>query len=382
MKICVVTGSRAEYGLLRNLINLLKSDDYFQLQLVVTGAHLNGSDSGTVNLIHSDNNSISKSIEMLVQGDSPGSVVKSMGLGLIGYADSIAELDPDLVLLLGDRFEIFSFAAAATIFRKPIAHIHGGELTYGAYDDSLRHAITKMAHLHFATTDAYRKRIIQMGENPANVFNVGGLGVDAIKRANIFPKAEIVNKLKIPLLEKCFLITYHPVTALDDGGLNDLKNLLSVLSLYPNVTKIFTASNVDNGGDAINTLIRDFTKNTANSFYFHTLGSDLFYSCLNSFDCVIGNSSSGLLEAPSFRIPVVDIGIRQAGRERAGSVIWSDGSYASIKNCIDKANSHEFKSGLFQVSNPHDQGDTTTNILNVLRKIDCKRLINKIFYDT
>ena len=331
-KILVATGSRAEYGLLRWVIDSIKKSDKLILEFVVTGSHLSSEFGFTINEIQHDGFKVNKQIEMLMSSDSKVAVSKSVGLGIISFADYLAEINPDLVLILGDRYEIFSVATASMMASIPIGHIHGGELTEGAYDDAIRHSITKMSYLHFVATERYRHRVIQLGENPNRVFTVGGLGIESINKLQLLSKKDLECKLNIKFTQRNLLITYHPATLDTFSPEHQINELLHALDTLIDTSLIFTASNADTNSGIINSAIKDFCKNRKNANFFTSLGQQRYMSCVKYVDCVIGNSSSGLLEVPSLSIPTINIGDRQKGREKANSIIDCNSDSDSIIN--------------------------------------------------
>lgn len=340
-KICVVTGTRAEYGLLTPLMWKIEQDIATELQVIATGMHLSPEFGLTYRQIEEDGFIVNQKVEMLLSSDTPVGVAKSIGLGVIGFSDVLTQLKPDMLVVLGDRFEMLAAAQAAMILRVPIAHIHGGEVTFGAYDDQIRHAITKMSFLHFTATEEYRQRVIRLGEHPERVYNVGAAGVDNIVSLPLLTKEEMETSLDLQFKEPLFLITQHPVT-LSENPIEGIEELLAVLDKYPNATKIFTKANADDSGRRINQLILDFASVHKHSRVFDSLGSLRYLSLLKYADVVIGNSSSGILEAPYLKTPTVNIGDRQRGRVKADSVLDCSPHEASIKNAIEKALSFNF----------------------------------------
>lgn len=342
-KICVVTGTRADYGLLYWLMKEIMNDRELQLQIVVTGMHLSPEFGLTYKQIEHDGFIINEKIEMLISGDTPSAVAKSIGIGTIGFSDSFSRLQPDLIVILGDRFEALAAAQTALILNIPIAHIHGGEVTYGAYDDSIRHAITKMSCLHFVSTEEYRKRVIRLGEHPNRVFNVGATGIENILKLNLLTKEQLEKDLDMDLTNQLFLITQHPVT-LSEDPMEGIKELLEALEHYPDSTMILTKANADNDGRKINQLINEFVaKKPLTRRLFDSLGQLRYLSLMKHADVVIGNSSSGLFEAPYLRTPTVNIGDRQKGRVRPDSVIDTVVDVNEIVKAIKKALDYSFQ---------------------------------------
>jgi GDP/UDP-N,N'-diacetylbacillosamine 2-epimerase (hydrolysing) len=380
-KICVVTGTRAEYGLLRQLMLAIKNSKELELQILVTGSHLSPEFGLTAVEIESDAFAISKKVEMLLSSDTAIGLTKSMGLALIGFADALHDLKPDIVLLLGDRYEILASAIAASIAKIPIAHLHGGESTQGALDEGFRHSITKLSQLHFVAMDEYANRVRQLGENPDNIYCVGGLGVDAIFQANILSKSEIENALGVSFSHRNFLITFHPAT-LDMGGAEVQMNaLLEALAGYSDANLLFTMPNADNGSRGIMTLIKEFCNQNSNAKVFESMGQLRYLSCLQFVDAVIGNSSSGIMEAPSFGVPTINIGSRQAGRVKSSSIIDCAPLAHDISAAISLALSKNFKDQARNAKNPYGDGGASNKIIQVLERFDLKTSLTKTFYD-
>lgn len=380
-KVCVVTGTRAEYGLLYWLMKEIQQDDELELQLVVTGMHLSPEFGLTYKQIELDGFVIDEKVEMLLSADSPSSISKSIGLGTIGFADIFSRLKPDLIVLLGDRFETFAAAQTAMIQRIPIAHIHGGELTEGLIDDPIRHSITKMAHLHFTAAEPYRQRIIQMGEQPNRVFNVGAPGIDGIKKLSLMDKEELSNSIDFNV-DYFFLITLHPITLENQTSLYYVENLLNALDKFPDYQLVFTKTNADTEGRVINEKIEEYVRNKPNSSrLYDSLGQVRYLSSLNHCSAVIGNSSSGLIEAPVFSKPTVNIGDRQRGRLKAKSVIDCGGQSLEIEQAISRALSPEFQTVIQKMNLPYGSGNTTEKIIDIIKSTNLKDIIKKEFYD-
>ncbi|XXK27953.1 UDP-N-acetylglucosamine 2-epimerase [Arenicellales bacterium nBUS_45] len=380
-KICVVTGSRADYGLLYWILKEIENAADLELQLVVTGMHLSSEFGDTVRQIERDGFCISKKVETLLSSDSAIGVTKATGLGLIGFADAFDGLRPDTVVLLGDRFEILAAACAAMFAVIPIAHIHGGEVTVGAFDDAIRHSITKMSSLHFTSTNQYRDRVIQLGENPDTVFNVGAPGIDNLTNLKLVSKKEIENELGISLRGKSLLITFHSVTLEPGSGARDFKHLLEVLSRYTDVQLIFTKSNADTEGRAINALIDSFVESRPSAISCTSLGQLRYLSLLKYVSGMVGNSSSGIIEAPTLGVGTVNIGDRQKGRIRAASVIDCGTNAEDISEAFDQLFSASFQRKLGSVSNPHGSGGASRAIVEILRKVNLIDQKKKIFFD-
>jgi len=380
-KICVVTGTRAEYGLLYWLMKEIEADNNLELQLIVTGMHL----SPEFGLIYKEiekDFKIDKKIEMLLSSDTAIGVSKSMGLAQISFGEAYEELKPDILVVLGDRYEIFSAVASAMIANIPIAHLHGGETTEGAFDESIRHSITKMSHLHFTATNEYRNRVIQLGEHPSRVFNVGGLGIDSIKKLKLLSKDKFEESIDFKLNKKNILITFHPVTLENSTAKEQFQILLDVVDELEDTHIIFTKANSDTDGRVINNMIDEYVKNhNYKSVGFTSLGQLRYLSALQYVDAVVGNSSSGLIEAPSFKIGTINIGDRQKGRIMADSVIDSDITKGSISNAFKKLYSKEFQHKLEEVENPYGSGGASLKIKNILKDIDLKNILKKSFYN-
>jgi GDP/UDP-N,N'-diacetylbacillosamine 2-epimerase (hydrolysing) len=379
-KVCVITGSRAEYGLLKWLLHAIEKETVLELQLIVTGSHLSPEFGLTHKEIEQDFD-ISMAIETLTSSDTPVGITTSMGLGLIRYADAYKKLKPDLVLVLGDRYEIFAATAAALVARVPVAHLHGGETTEGAFDEALRHSITKMSHLHFVAAEEYRNRVIQLGEQPEYVFNVGGLGVDSIRRSKLLSIEELQTSLGFKLLPKNLLITFHPVTLEAQTASKQMNELLVALSELSNTNLIFTMPNADTDGRVIIKMIEEFCSKNAHAQYFTSMGQLRYFSAINYIDGVLGNSSSGLAEVPSFKKGTINIGDRQKGRLKAGSVIDCKPTQDSIKKAISKLYSSEFQKKLLSTINPYGDGDSVGKIIEVLKSAPLENLIKKKFFD-
>lgn len=382
MKIAIVTGTRAEYGLLYWVIKKIHESQNHELQLIVTGMHLSPEFGFTVTEIEKDGFPISKRVEILLSSDSSIGTGKSVGLGVISFSECFGELEPDLCLLLGDRFEILAAATAAMLARIPIAHCHGGEATEGLIDESIRHSITKMSHLHFTSTEAYRKRVVQLGENPNYVFNVGALGLENINKLELLTMSEVENSLGIKLNQKTFLITYHPVTLDNKSSKRMIGELIQALNRFDNVQYIFTLPNADNNGRVIIEKIKEYErKNSGNVKVFTSLGQLRYLSLLQYCSIVVGNSSSGLIEVPSFKIPTVNIGDRQRGRIAGPTVINCGVTTDEIFNAVNSAMSKSDEFELMDNPNPYDGGNSSDEILDKLDSIDLSGIIKKSFYN-
>ncbi len=380
-KICVVTSTRADYGLLRHLIKLINGSDKFELQLIVTGSHLSKMFGETYKEIEADGFIITRKIDLELVSDTPLGLANSASLGLRGFGDAFDSLNPDLVLVLGDRYEILSAVYAAMLARIPIAHLHGGELTEGLIDEAIRHSITKCSHLHFACNEKYRKRIIQLGENPKTVFNVGGLGVDAIKNINLLSRSELENSLGIKFKNKNLLITFHPVTLEKKTSEFQMSQLLDALYELKETCLIFTMPNADTDSRIIFELVNSFVSKNMNAHVFTSLGQLRYLSCIAQVDAVVGNSSSGLMEVPSFKKATINIGDRQKGRMQSNSVINCNPNSVEIKDAIKKSYTNKFRDLLLLTKNPYGEGGAAHSIIKILSTVNIDSLIKKEFYD-
>lgn len=380
-KVCVITGTRAEYGLLRWVMQGIKDDPSLELQVIATGMHLSPEFGLTYRDIEADGFQIDRKVEMLTSSDTPVGIAKSMGLGLIGMADALKDLYPDLIVVLGDRFEILASVAAALVACIPVAHIHGGETTQGAFDEALRHSITKMSHLHFVAAEEYRRRVIQLGEQPERVFLVGGLGIDNIQRLKLLNRSELEASLGFKLGPKSLLINFHPVTLEAANAATQIRELLAALAELVDTQLIITMPNADTNGRAVKMMINQFVAEHPNAHAYSSLGQLRYLSCVAQVDGVVGNSSSGLLEVPSFKKGTINIGVRQRGRLQASSVINCDPSRQSIANALSRLYSTDFKAGLIQVDNPYGEGGASKKVVNILKNYDIRGLINKDFHD-
>ena len=380
-KICVITGTRAEFGLLKNLIHELIKSKKIEIKLIATGSHLSKKYGLTLDEIKKEKIKVEKKINLNLKKDNSEGLSSSIALGLIKFVSLLKKLSPDSILVVGDRFEIFTVALAATLCRIPICHIHGGELTEALLDDVFRHSITKMSHFHFAATQTYRKRIIQLGENPARVFNVGGLGVDSIRSYNFLTKSEIEKRLNFKFLKKNILVTFHPETLNKEGTKKNFTILLNALKKLKNTNIIFTMPNHDLDSSIIHTLILKFVKKKKDAYFFKSLGQKVYYSCCKHMDCMVGNSSSGLLEMPSFKKYSINLGDRQKGRIKAASVIDCKFNSNEIFTKINYALNEKNQSKIQSVKNPYGYGGASKKIASTLERIKFEKIINKKFYD-
>lgn len=379
-RIAVFTGSRAEYGLLYWLMRDIQSSPALELRLVVAAMHLSPEFGETWRRIESDGFRVDAKVEMLLSSNTTVGVAKSMGLGLIGFADALERLAPDCLVVLGDRFEALSIAQAALVMRIPVAHLHGGEITEGAYDDAIRHAITKMSSLHFVAAEPYRQRVIQMGESPSAVFNVGALGLDHLKRTPRIPIHDIARDLAFPLRAPYFLATYHPATLLDEDPVAAVQAMLNAFDRFPQCQVILTYPNADNGGRAIIPALEQFCRDRPErAIAVPSLGFERYLSLTADAAAVVGNSSSGLIEAPAFGVPTVNIGDRQRGRLAADSILHCAVSQEEIEACLERALQPEFALQCRSVVNPYGQGKAAAAIVDVLASHELN--VSKHFYD-
>ena len=379
-KICVVTGSRAEYGILRGLMKAIQNDSDLTLQVIATNQHLSKLQGETYQEIERDGFTIDYKVYMADDEalDNANTIAKSISRGISGFADAFDALQPDLLLILGDRYEMLAVASTALIYKRPIAHLHGGEITEGAFDDAIRHAITKMSHLHFTSTEAYRQRVIQLGEQPDRVFNVGALGVENVMKNDFMTKEEIEKSLSFHLTDKCFLCTYHPVTLSNISSETQVTNLLKALDDYKDYHIIFTYSNSDTNSQIIIKRIQEYVdQNPGRCMFIPSLGQRRYFSVLKCVKAVLGNSSSGIIEVPSFGIATLDIGDRQKGRIAADSVIHCGYSTDKIKEGLKKVVTYKTKA----INNPYYKEGTCDAILKVIKTYPIDTIIQKQFYD-
>lgn len=380
-KICVVTSTRAEYGLLYWLLKEIEADSELKLQLIVTGMHLSPEFGLTYKEIEKEFK-IDKKIEILSSSHTSLDICAEMARVYEKFASALAELKPDILVLLGDRYEIFGVAGVASIMQIPIAHIHGGETTQGAFDEAFRHSITKMSHIHFAATNEYANRIIQLGEEPSRVFNVGGPGIENIKKLNLLNKDEFEKSIDFRLAKKNILITFHPATLENSSAREQFNELLNALDELEETNFIFTKANSDTDGDVINKMIDEYvSENSQKAVAFASLGQLRYLSAIKFVDIVLGNSSSGLLEVPSFKKATINIGDRQKGRARASSVIDVRPVKEEILAAIKRAYSKEFEQTLKDTINPYDGGNPSKKMVKILKEIKLDGILKKKFYD-
>lgn len=379
-KICVVTSSRADYGLLRFLIHKIELSSFFELQLVVSGSHLSKIHGYTLNEIIKDNITISKKIEIISKTNTREDIANNVSNTIKRMGEAFSSLKPDMVLLLGDRYEIFSTAIASAFLNIPIAHIHGGELTEGAIDDMLRHSITKLAHIHFTSTMVYKKRVIQMGEQPKSVFNVGSLGVDNLHKLNLIGKKTLQKNLDFQFKSKNIMVTYHPVS-LNENPVDGINILLNALNNFKEIGIIFTYPNADILSTKIIESISDFERNNDNAKVFSNLGQIKYFSCLKHCNAVVGNSSSGIIEAPSLKTWTINIGSRQRGRVRAASVFDVKTNKNEIVNKLNFLLNEKKSFSKINFKNPYFKKNTVDAIFEALVKFSKERIVNKKFFD-
>lgn len=379
-KICVVTGSRAEYGLLYWLMKEINDDPELELQIIATGMHLSPEFGLTYQQIESDGFRIDAKVEMLLSSDTPVGIAKSIGLGVIGFADALDRLKPHVLVLLGDRFEILAAAQAALVARIPIAHIHGGETTEGAIDEQIRHAVTKLSHWHFVATEVYKKRVVQLGENPEHIFNVGAPGLDQIHYLQWLELSALEVSLDIHLKFPTFLVTYHPVTLGSNPANIAMNELLIAIDHFPDATVIFTYPNADTNGRILIQQINEWiNRNQHRAKAFVSLGQQKYLSLMKIADVILGNSSSGIIEAPVLKKATINLGDRQKGRLKATSIIDVAERTSDIIQGINQALSKEFQHTLKNVKSLYGQGNASIQIQNILKSVELST--QKIFYD-
>ena len=380
IKVTVFTGTRAEYGLLYWLINDINEDKMLKLQLLVSGSHLSPEFGLTYNQILDDGFHIDEKVEMLVSSDTPTGTAKSMGLAVLGYADALNRLSSDLIVILGDRYEALAAAQTAMIMGIPIVHLHGGELSEGANDDAIRHAITKLSNLHATSTEVHRKRVIQLGESPDRVVNVGAMGLDYLQRGDFLTRSGLSASLKFALNKPFFVVTYHPVTLGDEDPVASFKALLEALEHFHSHQVIITYPNADDGGREIIPLIESYaSSNSGRVLAIPSLGQMRYLSAVKYADVVIGNSSSGVIEVPSFNVPTVNIGVRQQGRLAAKSVLHCSATVDGILDAIALAVSRNYKKEDEKILNPYGQGNASIKVIEMIKSFDFSRM--KVFYD-
>jgi UDP-N-acetylglucosamine 2-epimerase (non-hydrolysing)/GDP/UDP-N,N'-diacetylbacillosamine 2-epimerase (hydrolysing) len=378
-KICFVTGSRADFGLLVWPMRAIQQTAGHKMQLVVTGMHLSPEFGYTIKNVRDEGFVVDEAVESLLSSDSGVGVAKSVGIGVIGFADALARLAPDLVVVLGDRFETFAAAQAAMFMRLPMAHLYGGDVTEGAVDESTRHAISKMSHLHFTSNRDSTRRLMQLGEDPARIHTIGSTGIDAIKRLKLMDRETVGREVGMALGPRNLLVTFHPVTIEAGRSVNALDELFAALSsLEPEFRLFFTLANADAEGRALNNRIETFVASRPNTIAIASLGQLRYIGLMNQVDAVVGNSSSGVLEAPSLDVPTVDIGDRQKGRERADSVFNCPAERSAILAAISKA----LARGRQPTISPYGDGESSQRFAKAIADVpDFKALLKKSFYE-
>lgn len=382
--ICIITGTRAEYGLLCPLIKKINEDDKLNLQLVVTGMHLSPDFGLTYRQIEEDGYKIDEKVEILLSSDTSIGISKSMGLAMISFSEVFDRLNPDMVVVLGDRYEIFSAVSVANISRIPVCHLHGGEATEGLIDEFIRHSITKMSYLHFTSTKEYRKRVIQLGESPDRVFNIGAIGIENIKKMNLLSKEKLERSINFKLDKKYAIVTFHPVTLENNTAKNQFKELLLALDNIKDLKVMFTKANSDTDGRIINKMIDEFVLTDKERFIaFTSMGSLRYLSAIKYSDVVIGNSSSGIVEVPSFNKPTINIGDRQKGRIQAKSIINCEPIQLEIETAIKKSLSKQFIESIKGMKNPYGDGEVSSKIIYYIKMYLYEKDIDlkKKFYD-
>lgn len=378
-RVAVFTATRAEYGLLYWLMKDIQASDALQLQVLVSGTHLSPEFGETWRQIVEDGFPVDAKVEMLLSSDSAVGVAKSMGLGTIGFADALERLAPDVLVVLGDRFEALAVVQAAVVMRIPVAHLHGGEITEGAYDDAFRHAISKLSYLHFVAAEPYRQRVIQLGESPDRVFNVGAMGLDHLQRTPKMSLEELAQSLSFPLRQPFLLATYHSET-LGLNALADFRSLLHALDDFPQYQVLFTYPNADNGGRGIISMLEEYANAHPDRVkVVSSLGFKRYLSAVSLAHAVVGNSSSGIIEVPAFHVPTVNIGQRQRGRLAAESVLHCEATRSAIHEALSKACSEAFRTSCCTAVNPYGQGRASQSVVEVLEQFTGASL--KTFHD-
>ena len=382
-KISILTATRAEYGLLKPIIKKINLVDDFDVHVVVTGAHLSPEFGLTYKEVEQDGIVIDEKIEILLSADTPAAISKTMGLAMISFADYFKKLNPDLLVVLGDRYETLAVVTVAMNQRIPIAHLYGGETTEGAIDESIRHVITKMSYLHFTSTEECRNRVIQLGESPGRVFSVGAIGIENILNEKLLAKSELEDSLGFSLDKPYAVVTFHPVTLEDNKAKEQVTALLEACHSYQDFKFIFTKANADTGGRVVNEIIDDFVEKNDNMIAFTSMGMIRYLSTLKYCDMVIGNSSSGLIEAPSFGVPIINIGERQKGRLQADSVLNCEPIKESIEKAISLALTDKYKDKASKAINPYGDGNTSEKIVEIIKDflLNERIFLKKKFYD-
>lgn len=379
--ICIFTGTRSEYGLLRPLMEQIRDDDQLRLQTLVTGMHLSPEFGLTRREIEADGFVINEAVEILLSSDTAVGLCKSVGLGMLGFGEALQRLKPDFLVILGDRFEALAAAFAAQIIGIPVAHIHGGEVTAGAMDDAFRHAISKMSTLHFVATEEYRRRVIQLGEDPGRVYNVGAPGVENIKKCDVLEREALETSLDFSFGDRSVLVTFHPVTLEPGAAAAQFQSLLDALDRMAPLQMLFTKANADTDGRVINEMIDAYVaRHPGQTAAFVSMGQVRYLSAMRQVDAVIGNSSSGIIEAPTVGVPSINIGARQQGRIRAASVVDCEPSTKAILAAMEKVLTNTFKKTAATVDNPYEGENTVLRIKEIIKGTNISD-IRKTFYD-
>lgn len=381
-RICIFTGTRADYGHLYHLLKLADTDPETELQILASGAHLCAEFGNTIKVIENDGFKIAAKVDMQLSSDTSTAIARSMGIGLKGFAEAFEQLQPDILVILGDRFEALAVAQAAMINGIPIAHIHGGETSEGAVDEMIRHAITKMAHYHFTAAEPYRRRVIQMGEDPGRCFNFGAPGLDHLQHMQYLSQEELEQQLDFKFKNRNYLVTYHPATMGNEDPGRAFSEILKACRQMPDDGFFFTFPNADTDGRQIIRMIEEYTaQNPEQAGCSPNLGQLRYLSFMRLANAVIGNSSSGLVEAPAMKIPTINIGIRQQGRLRSDSVIDAEPDAAAILTAIKKADSADFQKRLAESTPAYGMGNVSQAILQKLKELPLQRFMIKKFFD-
>lgn len=380
--LCVITGARSEYGLMRPLMEAIRADGHLRLRVIVTGSHLSSAFGMTYREIEGDGFSIDAKVKILGTRDTPVALACAMGRCTSGIAQALQRIEPDVVVVMGDRYEMLAAVSAALICRIPVAHFSGGELTQGSFDDAIRHAITKMSHLHFTSTREYRRRVIQLGEDPRRVFKVGEIGLCDLPALKYLSRRQLEDELNIIFQPKNMLITFHPATGTKGSSVPQLMELLKAMAKLDSTLLIFTQANADTEGRQFNKIIAGFVRrHSARAVLFPSLGRLKYLSLLRQVDAVVGNSSSGLVEAPSFKVPTINIGDRQQGRIKAASVVDVPPRKAAIAKALAHIHQAGFQERLRRVVNPYGDGRGVSRALKILKCYPLQKLVQKKFYD-
>ena len=381
MRICIITSTRADFGLLKNLIFKIKENKNFSLKVIASGSHFSKKHGYTYKEIRNNKIKIDKKIICKFSSDNPEILSKLMSECILKSSSIFKTLKPDMLIVLGDRYEILASTISAHLFRIPVAHIHGGEVTHGVIDDAFRHSITKMSHIHFVANAIYRKRVIQLGESPKNVYVVGGLGIDSICKTNLITRNELEKKFKFKFKKKNFLVNFHPETLNKNLAKKQIRELLFALSKLRDTGLIFTVPGADLESQTILNLIKKFTQKHKNAYFFRSLGQVNYFSFLKQIDGMIGNSSSGLLEMPYFKKGTINIGIRQSGRLFARSVINTKIDKSKIIKAVKKLLSKNFQKSIKKNTNPYGGPGASDKIVKILKKVKPKKIFYKKFFD-